>query len=81
MEIEYKENILTASDFASFQKKMGWPQESIEVLKTAIANSLFTLVATIDNSIVGFARLVGDGAMFWYIQDVFVLNEYYNRYS
>ena len=44
-----------------------------EQAERAIANQLFAVTALKDGQIVGIARLLGDGAIYWYINDVWVL--------
>lgn len=79
MNIDYKENILTADDYISFERKMGDPLTSKEQAERSLAHQLFSIAALKDNEIVGIARLIGDAAIFWYINDVWVLPEYQGR--
>lgn len=76
MDIEYKENILTADDYIMFERKMGDPITTKEQAERSLANQLFSLTARKGDEIVGIARLLGDAAIFWYINDVWVLPEY-----
>lgn len=76
MAIIYLENHLTAENFIAFQQKMGWQQDPKVQLEKALANSRVTIAAMQGDELVGMGRLVGDGAMYWYLQDIFVLNDY-----
>ena len=76
MNIIYRENILTADDFIMFQRKMGWNEDLKELLSKSLSNTIYSLVAQNDGEMIGMGRLVGDAAMYWYIQDVFVLTPY-----
>ena len=42
-------------------------------------NGLFTVSAYHEEKLIGMGRLVGDGSMYWYIQDVAVLPEYQRK--
>lgn len=73
MKISYHENMLTAEQLAFFRNQAGWGNTSITQAEKAIQNTLFSVVAMEDNKTVGIGRLVGDGSLFWYIQDLIVL--------
>ena len=74
--IVYCENTLTANDFILFQRKMGWVEDCREQLTKSLSNTIFSVVAKKDDEIVGMGRLLGDAAIYWYINDVFILTEY-----
>jgi GNAT superfamily N-acetyltransferase len=52
-----------------------WYAKAPEVLRAAIANSSYVVVARRDGRLVGLARAVSDGATICYLQDVLVLPE------
>ena len=79
MNIEYKENSLTAETYRGFQKKMQWSEDPYEQISLSLKNDLYDIVAVNSNEIVGMGRLIGDGAIFWYVQDVFILTEYQGK--
>jgi ribosomal protein S18 acetylase RimI-like enzyme len=80
--IEIVERLPTADEHMALSKSVGW-QSFQEVLPAALAHSLFGVVAldTRDPArpVVGSARIVGDTAIFYYIQDVMVLPAYQNQ--
>ena len=76
LDITYSENELTADDFILFQRKMGWFEDGKAQLAKSLSNTLFSIVAKKDNEIIGMGRLLGDAAIYWYINDVFILTEY-----
>ena len=49
---------------------------NFDVAAKAIENSLYTVVAVYDEQVVGMGRIVGDGAIFFYIQDIAVSPKY-----
>ena len=76
MDIIFKENILKAEDVLLFQKKMNWTVDPKEQWVKSLSNTLYSIVAIKDNEIIAMGRLVGDGAIYWYVNDVFVLTKY-----
>ena len=45
----------------------------------ALPRSLFAVVAVADGNTVGMGRIVGDGAIFFYVQDIAVLPQWQGR--
>ena len=48
-------------------------------LRKAIECGLYNIVAKNDNEVIGMGRLVGDGFMYWYVQDLFVKPKYQGK--
>ena len=44
----------------------------------ALENDLFSVCARLNGKTIGIGRVIGDGAIYYYIQDVIVLEEYRN---
>lgn len=78
MNIEYIENCLSAKDVIQFQHKMGWNEDPIEQWEKSLSNTIFSVAAVKDDEIIGMGRLLGDAAIYWYINDVYILTEYQN---
>ncbi|WP_055667158.1 GNAT family N-acetyltransferase [Desnuesiella massiliensis] len=76
MNLTYKENILTSEDVILFQRKMNWVEDPKAQWEKSLLNTIYSIVAIKDNEIVAMGRLLGDAAIYWYINDVFVLTEY-----
>jgi len=79
MEICYQENGLTAEGYLAFQRKMGWPQDPRAQIEKSLAHTIVSIVAINDGEIVGMGRLLGDAAIYWYMNDVFILTAYQGR--
>lgn len=58
--------------FAQFREKCGWGTVSDDSAKIAILNSLVFITAYRGDKLVGFGRVIGDGALNYYIQDLIV---------
>ena len=66
-------------EFITLRSKVGWGETPNLLAEIALNNSLFHVVARYENNLVGMARIVGDGAMFFYIQDLIVDPDYQNN--
>ncbi len=79
--IDYKlvENQLSAEDFIRLKVAAGFRDRPIAQVERALKNDLLDVVAVIDNRVVGMGRLVGDGVMYWYLQEIVVLPEYQGK--
>ena len=69
--MEYKENILSYEDYYRLRANVGWTNFSMTQVQTALANSLYTVVAVENNETVAMGRLIGDG-QYYMIVDVIV---------
>ncbi len=79
MKIEYRENTLTAEQYLMMEQQMGEPLTTKEQAERSMVHQLFSITALKDGQIVGIARLLGDAAIYWYINDVWVLPEYQGK--
>jgi len=55
---------------------MNWVEDPKAQWEKSLLNTIYSIVAMKDNEIVAMGRLLGDAAIYWYINDVFVLTEY-----
>lgn len=76
MNINYKENIQNITEFNYLYDAVGWGHYTDEVSKKALSNTLYSVSIYDDEKIIGYGRIIGDGACFLYIQDVMVIPEY-----
>jgi len=58
--------------FIDFRANCGWGIIDTSLAEQAIANSLLWVSAHLDGTVIGFVRLIGDGAVNFYIQDLIV---------
>ena len=79
MEIQYRENCLSPQDFIRLRIAVGRVAIPLPQAEAALRTGLFRVTAFCEGKAVGMGRLVGDGAMYWYIQDMAVLPEYQGR--
>ena len=74
-----KESPPSAEEFASLRKLIGWSNPCLSVVQKSIDASLFWATIYLDNNLVGCGRVIGDGAMYFYIQDVIIHPEHQNK--
>ena len=79
MEVSIENTQPDLEEFIALRSKVGWGETPSQLAETALKNSLFHVVARYENNLVGMARIVGDGAMFFYIQDLIVEPDYQNN--
>lgn len=65
----------TVAELRRLYDSTGWDDvpDDDDALERGLAASLFAVVATHDGKVVGCARVVGDDAVYYYVQDVIVL--------
>lgn len=68
-----KYNELDVETYLALRRHVNWKPLSPKQAETALKNSLYIVTAYVDGSCVGMGRLVGDGAVICYVQDLIVL--------
>lgn len=76
VQVELLENELSAEDFVRLKVATGFMERPLEQVERALQNDLYHVAAVSDGKVIGMGRLVGDGAMYWYLQEIIVLPEY-----
>ncbi len=61
-----------AKAFAALRETAGWNNPAMAVIQKSIGNSLFWVCLYSEETLIGCGRLIGDGAMYFYLQDVIV---------
>jgi len=68
------------AEYCSLISAVGWAEwTNFDAADAALAHSLYHVVALREEAVIGMARVVGDGAMFFYIQDVVVVPAHQGR--
>ena len=73
VQVELLENELSAEDFVRLKVATGFMERPLEQVERALQNDLYHVAAVSDGKVIGMGRLVGDGAMYWYLQEIIVL--------
>jgi len=66
----------TAAEYRRLRRAVGWSEMSDEGVAAGLPNALFSVVLELDGEVVGCGRIVGDGGLYFYLQDVIVLPEH-----
>ena len=74
-EIRFVENDLYVDTYLKIRDKVNWKKLTYEQAKKALDNSLYTVVAIEDEKVLGMGRIVGDGAVICYVQDLIIVPE------
>jgi predicted GNAT family N-acyltransferase len=69
------EEVPSAAEFVELRRLMGSPEIDEEAATKTINRALFTVCLRDQNRILGLARAVGDGVLYFYISDVIVSPE------
>jgi GNAT superfamily N-acetyltransferase len=74
--VNIEERLPSASDYNRLRAAVGWGTYSEDIIEHALPVSLFCVCAVSSDEVVGMARVIGDGGLVYYLQDVIVLPEY-----
>lgn len=74
-----KDNVIDTNTYLGLRNAVGWKPLTQEQAKKAIENSLLTVLAMEDGEPIGMGRIVGDGAVICYIQDLIVVPDYQGK--
>jgi ribosomal protein S18 acetylase RimI-like enzyme len=74
------ERLPTVEEYETLTRAVGWARyTNPEAVPAALHNTLYVVVAVEGDRAVGMARVVGDGATAYYVQDVAVLPDCQRR--
>ncbi|GAB1529885.1 MULTISPECIES: GNAT family N-acetyltransferase [Brevibacillus] len=77
MSFEIIERTPTLEEFHQLCVSVGWEKMmNFKVLKDSLENSLYSVVVLSDSKIIGMGRIIGDGYIYFYLQDIVVLPEF-----
>jgi len=69
----------SVDDFLQLRQKVGWGALDANLAQKSLNNSLFHVTIYHDQQLIGMGRVVGDGAMYFYIQDVVVDPDFHHQ--
>ncbi len=78
-EVLLVDNILKAEDFVRLRIETGFAEIPLEHARKALQNGLINVSAIYNGELVGMGRLVGDGAMYWYLQEIIILPQFQRK--
>jgi GNAT superfamily N-acetyltransferase len=63
----------SAEEYNRLRSLVGWGTYLNGVIETSLPRSLYCICAVRDGELIGMARVIGDGGLLFYIQDVIVI--------
>jgi GNAT superfamily N-acetyltransferase len=76
MKYEIIEKLPSAEEYNHLRQLVGWSVYDPEVIVSALPQTLYCVCALMNEDIIGMARVIGDGGLVYYIQDVIVHPDY-----
>ncbi|WHY31003.1 GNAT family N-acetyltransferase [Bacillus wiedmannii] len=74
---EFKHDIPTLEEYKYLCDSVGWTNYmNFEVADTSLKNSIHCITVKDNEQIIGMGRIIGDGAIYFYIQDMVVHPDY-----
>ena len=64
------------SEFIDFRAKCGWGTISLETAQKTLDAGISNTTVYDGDKVVGFGRVIGDGAIYFYVQDLIVSDNY-----
>lgn len=79
MSVRIVERAPTPAEYAELRAAVGWRALPASIVEAGLPRGLYAVCAEDDGRTIGCARIVGDGAMYFYLQDVLVHPEHQRR--
>jgi ribosomal protein S18 acetylase RimI-like enzyme len=71
-EYQVVERIPTVEDYLALCEAVGWRRLDEQMKARGLANALFTVCLLHDDKAIGCGRVIGDGGLYFYLQDIIV---------
>ena len=69
----------TVEEFIALRRAAGWHVPAPDAVADALKSTLFAVCVEKDGTCVGSGRVVGDGSLVFYVQDLIVLPEFQRK--
>lgn len=73
------ERVPAVREYLTLREAVGWGRLDEHLAEQGLAGALFTVCALHDGNVIGCARVIGDGGLYFYLQDVIVLPRFQGR--
>ena len=74
-----EERKISTKEYQAIRATTNWGMLDDKVVEKALNNDLYSVCVTINGKLIGFGRIVGDGAIYFYVQDIIVLPEFRSK--
>jgi len=68
-----RSRIPTVEDYLALREAVGWGRPDEQMTARGLANALFTVCLLHNDKVIGCGRVIGDGGLYFYLQDIIVL--------
>ncbi len=79
MNIRIENRKICFDEFQTIRKTTGWAMLEDNVVKLGLKNDLYSVCIFDDDKLIGIGRVIGDGAIYFYVQDIIVIPEYQGK--
>lgn len=69
----------TIEEYQKLREAVEWGNVDPEATEIGLQNSLFSVCVIFKNEVIGCGRVIGDGGIYFYIQDIIVLPEFQGK--
>jgi GNAT superfamily N-acetyltransferase len=69
----------TLEEYRRLRRAVGWTEVETDAIEAGLRNSLFSVCLVSENEVIGCGRVIGDGGVYFYVQDVIVLPEFQGK--
>jgi hypothetical protein len=76
---KFIERLPSPKEYNRFREAAGWGELDNSTVEKSLPRSIFSVCAEFDNKMVGFGRVVGDGGLCFYVQEIIILPEHQNK--
>jgi ribosomal protein S18 acetylase RimI-like enzyme len=66
----------TIEEYQKLREAIGWGSTDTCITEAGLSNSLYSVCALFEDKVIGCGRVIGDGGIYFYIQDVIILPEF-----
>lgn len=74
--IKNQNRAIRSSEYNELRASVGWDEIPSEFVQQGLVNTLYSSLGYVDGKLAGMGRVVGDGFIYFYIQDMIVKPEY-----
>lgn len=73
------ERTATTEEYLRLRKAAGWYCQDLRATEIGLSNSLFSVCMIYKDELIAYGRVIGDGGIYFYIQDVIVMPEFQGK--
>ncbi len=78
-EIRYEVQVPSSEEYNRLRKDVAWPEMEMETAARCLPHSLYVVCAYDGDELTGMGRIVGDGGLCFFIQDLIVARTHHRR--